>query len=416
MTLHRWLLVGICLLFGSSSAPTSWSKDLAEPTGEILDMSPQSPMPWGLRYLTAPLVSVVRGSDYMYAPREIAIETTPAGGYLDLFYVRAGFQKRFEQAEAPLTVLLPSRLETGSRDSLTIRAFAEGYRQKSITLKLGGKIGDVNLDLAPLPNRLDNVASRYFSGRTVISFLTTEALTFRLQEGSDGYGIILTETAISEEARASVSEIRSPLIADSYSQQLGEDLMVKLAMVDDLLTPEVRSKQSYDAPRDLHIFSVSLVPSESEGDRVERATEALDRLSYADVSECALVFDSALRKELDPGPLARALRPSGDFTDRYLRAAMRRMGSIAPDGSIEFVDGTRLRPESNIELELAMSNAAAAQGFLALLRSFVAGMESNESDRVESLRSLLAPELRSNRFGEILSRARAAEALCLRPH
>jgi hypothetical protein len=333
-----------------------------------------------------------------------------------LFYVRAGFQKRFEQAEAPLTVLLPSRLETGSRDSLTIRAFAEGYRQKSITLKLGGKIGDVNLDLAPLPNRLDNVASRYFSGRTVISFLTTEALTFRLQEGSDGYGIILTETAISEEARASVSEIRSPLIADSYSQQLGEDLMVKLAMVDDLLTPEVRSKQSYDAPRDLHIFSVSLVPSESEGDRVERATEALDRLSYADVSECALVFDSALRKELDPGPLARALRPSGDFTDRYLRAAMRRMGSIAPDGSIEFVDGTRLRPESNIELELAMSNAAAAQGFLALLRSFVAGMESNENDRVESLRSLLAPELRSNRFGEILSRARAAEALCLRPH
>ncbi len=410
----RWRSIVFFLLFGVSFAPISWPEDLAEPSGEVLDMSPQSPVPWGLRYLTAPLISIVRGSDYMYAAREVAIETTPAGGYLDLFYVRAGFQKRFEQAEAPLTILLPSRLETGSRDSLTIRAFAEGYRQKSITLKLRGKIGDVKLDLAPLPNRLDNVASRYFAGRTAVLFLTTEALTFRLQEANDGYGIILTETAISEDARASVSEIKSPLIADSYSQQLGEDLMVKLVMVDDLSSLEVRSKQSYDAPRDLHIFSVNLVPSGSETDRVERATEALGRLSYDDVSECALEFDNALRKKLDPGHLARALRPSGDFTDRYLRAAMRRMGALSPDGSIEFVDGTRLRPGSTIELELAMSKAAGARGFLAFLRSFVAGLESDGDDRVESLRSLLAPELRSNQFGEILSEARVAEAACLR--
>ena len=414
VTLFRWRSVVCFFLFGVSFAPLSWSEDFAEPPREVLDMSPQSPVAWGLRYLTAPLISVVRGSDYMYAAREIAIETTPAGGYLDLFYVRSGFQKRFEQAEAPLTILLPSRLETGSRDSLTIRAFAEGYRQKSITLKLRGKIGDVNLDLAPLPNRLDSVTSRYFAGRTAVSFLTAEALTFRLQEGNDGYGIILTETAISEDARASVSRIRSPLIADSYSQQLGEDLMVKLVMADDLSSLEVRSKQSYDAPRDLHAFSVHLVPSGSDADRVERATKALGRLSYADVTKCALAFDSALREELDPGTLARALRPSGDFTDRYLRAAMRRLGSLSPDGSIELVDGTRLRSGSTIELELAMSNAAGARGFLALLRSFVAGLESDGDDRVESLRSLLAPELRSNQFGEILSEARATEAVCLR--
>jgi hypothetical protein len=90
------------------------------------------------------------------------------------------------------------------------------------------------------------------------------------------------------------------------------------------------------------------------------------------------------------------------------------MGSLSPDGSIEFVDGTRLRSGSTIELELAMSNAAGARGFLALLRSFVAGLESDGDDRVESLRSLLAPELRSNQFGEILSEARATEAACLR--
>jgi hypothetical protein len=402
----------VYFLAALSIASISWSDEGAESAGELLDMSPESPAPWGLRYLSAPLVSVVRGSDYMYSAREIVIHTTPAGGYLDLFYVRSGFQKRFEQAESPLTVLLPSRLETGSRDSLTIRAFAEGYRQKSITFGLNQKIEDLVLNLVPLPNRLDHVSSRYFAGRTTISFLTAEALTFRLQEASDGYGIILTETAISEDARLSVSEIESPLIENSYSQQLGEDLMVKLVLGENSPILEVRSKQAYDAPRDFHVFGVSLVPSGSDSDRVEAAMNALARLTEADVSGCALIFDSVLRDELDPGSLARALRPNGSFTDPYLRAAMRRMGDLSVDNSVEFVDGTKLRPESPIELEMAMSNSGGARGFLVLLRSFVAGLEVERRERVESLRSLLAPELRLEEFTKFLSRAQAQEEEC----
>jgi hypothetical protein len=402
----------VYFLAALSIASISWSDEGAESAGELLDMSPESPAPWGLRYLSAPLVSVVRGSDYMYSARKIVIHTTPAGGYLDLFYVRSGFQKRFEQAESPLTVLLPSRLETGSRDSLTIRAFAEGYRQKSITFGLNQKIEDLVLNLVPLPNRLDHVSSRYFAGRTTISFLTAEALTFRLQEASDGYGIILTETAISEDARLSVSEIESPLIENSYSQQLGEDLMVKLVLGENSPILEVRSKQVYDAPRDFHVFGVSLVPSGSDSDRVEAAMNALARLTEADVSGCALIFDSVLRDELDPGSLARALRPNGSFTDPYLRAAMRRMGDLSVDNSVEFVDGTKLRPESPIELEMAMSNSGGARGFLVLLRSFVAGLEVERRERVESLRSLLAPELRLEEFTKFLSRAQAQEEEC----
>ena len=381
-------------------------------TGEVLDMSPESPASWGLRYLSAPLVSVVRGKDYMYATRQIVVHTTPADGYLDLFYVRSGFQKRFEQAESPVTILLPSRLKTGSRDSLTIRAFAEGYRQKSITFRLNEKVGDVELNLVPLPNRLDHVSSRYFAGRTTIAFLTDEALTFRLQEASDGYGIILTETAISEDARTSISEIQSPLIGNSYSQQLGEDLMVKLVLSAGSPDLEVRSQQSYDAPRDFHVFTVSLVPSGSNSGRVQRAMAALARLNRADVSGCALTYDTALRNALDPGSLARALRPNGSFTDRYLRAAMRRLGDLSVDHSVEFVDETQLRPESPLELEMAMSNSAGARGYLALLRSFVAGLEVGQRERVESLRSLLAPELRPNQFNEILVRVQAQEKEC----
>ena len=384
-----------------------------ETRGEVLDMSPESRAPWGLRYLSAPLVSVVRGKDYMYAPREVTIETTPAGAYLDIFYVRSGFQKRFEQAEAPLVVILPSRLEAGSRDSFTVRAFAEGFRQKELTFELSSKIDAITLDLQPLPNSLYGVSHRYFGGRTTISFLTKESLAFRVQEAGDGYGVILTETSISENAMAGVRDIVSPLIADSYSQQLGEDLMVKLVVHEGGPSLEVRSRQSYDAPRELYAFTVDLVPSGSAAGRVERAIEALGLLSHSDISGCALVYDDALRAGLDPGSLARALRPDGSFTDRYLRAAMRRLGAISASGSVEFVDGTELRPETPIELEMAMGNARGAKGFLALLRGFVAKLEREEMNRREGLRSLLAPESGSAEFEERLTKAIAAERACL---
>ena len=277
-------------------------------------MSPETPAPWGLRYVSAPLISVLRGRDYMYAPREVTIETTPAGGYLDLFYVRSSFQKRFEQAEAPLKVILPSRVESGSRDSFTIRAFAEGYRQKSVTFRLSDEIRDVNLDLAPLPNRLDFLSHRYFAGRTTVSFMTSEALTFRLQEASDGFGVILTETAISEDAQQGVSELSSPLIAEAYSQQLGEDLMVKLVLRGRSSALEARSSQSFDAPRDLHIFKVDLVTANSSAKRVQRSLEALSLLARSDVTGCALEFDETLRESLGgPWGSLGAIRCHGEF-------------------------------------------------------------------------------------------------------
>jgi hypothetical protein len=88
------------------------------------------------------------------------------------------------------------------------------------------------------------------------------------------------------------------------------------------------------------------------------------------------------------------------------------MGDLSVDNSVEFVDGTKLRPESPIELEMAMSNSGGARGFLVLLRSFVAGLEVERRERVESLRSLLAPELRLEEFTKFLSRAQAQEEEC----
>jgi hypothetical protein len=381
---------------------------------EIIDLTPETPPSWSFRHLTAPVISLFRGPAYMYGERRIEIETTPAHGYVDLFYVRSGFQKRFEQAESPVTVILPSRLEAGPRDAFTVRAFAEGYRQKSVTYRLSDRFDVVNIDLDPLPNRLDAVSHRYFAGRSSLAFLSPEALTFRIQEADDGYAVILNETAMSAGARQAVEELHSPLIAEAYGQQLGEDLMIRLVVAAGGASDEteVRSRQGYDAPRDLHEFVLDFVPAGSAAERVKAALEALAALRTEDVTGCRLVFDETLRRRLDPGALARALRPSGDFTDRYLRAAMRRLGEVSVDGVVDFVDGTRLRPSSPIELEMAISNAAGAKGYLALLDAFVDRLESTAADRAAAFQSLLAPEMASERFAEIVAAARSRAHSC----
>lgn len=403
--------VGLALLM---AAPLVADPTATEPVREVIDLAPEDPAAWSFRYLGAPFVSIFRGPSYMYEPREIEIETTPAGGYLDLFYVRSGFQKRFEQAESPVHVLLPSRVEAGGRDAFTVRAFAEGYRQKTVTLRLSERFERIEIDLEPLPNTLDGVSHRYFAGRSSLTFLTPVALAFRVQEADDGYGLILNETAMSKEARAAVDAIHSPLIAEAYGQQLGEDLMVKLVLAnpEERDAIEVRSQQQYNAPRDLYEFIIDLVPADSAVTRVSTALDALSAIEASDVAGCTLAFDDAMRAALDPGALARSLRPKGSFTDLYVRAAMRRLGEVSVDGVVDFTDGSKMRPSDPIELEMSIANAATAKGYLALLRSFVDRLEPDPAHRRSALKSLFAPEWSGARFDAAYDAALASEQAC----
>ncbi len=404
----------VCLALSSGLVPRSVHADESPPAPEpeILDLTPPEPDEWSFRYVVAPIGALFRGRSHFYAAREIEIDTTPPGGYVDLFYVRAGFQKRFEQAEAPVRVILPSRLDAGPRDTLTIRAFAEGYQQRTRRIKVRSGVEKVMIDLSPLPNRLEAVGHRYFAGRSSLSFMTKEALAFRVQESDDGLSLILNETAMTKRARASVEEIHSPLIGESYAQQLGEDLLVKM-----VLTPEgserseLRSRQDYDAPRELYAFVLELAPTDGGADVVRRAQAALAGLDASVIEGCRLAFDDALRRELDAGELARALVPRGSFVDPYVRASMRRLGDLSADGVVDFEDGTRYRPGVDIELEMALTQPGAARGFLALLDGFVAALEP-EASREDALRGLLGPELPPAAFRAAVEAARTSEASC----
>src|SRR5690606_25861866 len=134
---------------------------------------------------------------------------------------------------------------------------------------------------------------------------------------------------------------------------------------------ELRALESSDPIRNLHVYTLTMAPPGGENGEVARARAALDRLTSADVVGCAERFDATLRPRLDREQPARALAPRGRFTDRYLRAALRRLGEVSPGGVIALDDGSRLRPDVPLELSAAAIQAAGARGYLALLHAWV---------------------------------------------
>lgn len=381
--------------------------------GEVVRLFPDGPDHWGMRNVLAPLTSLVLGPGYWYGERRIHVETTPPDATIDLFYVRAGFQKRFEQAAAPVTVIVPKRIDANPRDVVIVRAFAEGHRIREASVRVSSRTDRVLLEMEPLPNVLEAVAHTYFAGRSALSFLTREALTLRVQQRDDGMTVALNETARSPEVESALSGITGPLVGRLEAHQLGEDLVVQIEYGSAAKAgrPEVRSRQGRDAIRDLHVYTLDLIGPGAGGDGVQATRAALERIRTDDVVGCAAAFDRGLRDALDSAALSRALAPSGSFTDPYLRAAMRRLGEVSPGGVIELLDGTQYHPGVPLQLAAALNQAAEARGFLALLRRLVALLEP-ERERPSVLRGLVAPELSPSAFAEALASAQARERAC----
>lgn len=349
-----------------------------------------------------------------YGERYIDVTTTPPNAMLDLFYVRSNFQKRYEQASAPVRVQLPPRYQAGPRDAVTIRAFLDGHRQREVSVRVSSSQKAVHLELDPLPNRLEAAAHTYLAGRAALTFLTKEAPTVRVQEQERGFRVILSETAL--QPGVDFAGVRSPLVDAVEALQLGEDLLVRVSLPPSVKVGsdapwQLRSRQSRDELRNLYAYSVELVPTDGGAAAVARARVALADIGSADVSGCAARYDAALRERLDAAALARALAPRGTFTDPYLRAAMKRLGEVA-GGRIALLDGSSFDARSSIELSAALSQPGDAVGYLALLRSFVGRVESPEQQRA-TLRGLVAPEMEPARFDAAADAAEAAERSCL---
>ncbi len=109
--------------------------------------------------------------------------------------------------------------------------------------------------------------------------------------------------------------------------------------------------------------------------------------------------------------LARGFAPTGRFVDAIHRAALRRLGELAPDGLVELSDGTRFDPTHPIEADFVLGRAADARGYLALLAAFVRSVATDGSgDR--ALAALIAPGLAASDVTAAIASGREAEASC----
>ncbi len=378
-----------------------------------IELIPSDRSSWGFANLFAPVTGwFLGGPGYWYSDRTIEIDTTPPGATLELAYVRENLQKRFERAVSPILLVLPSRIEAEPRDSVAIRALRDGYRHEELRIRVRSRETKLMIDLAPLPNTLEAMTHTYFSHRGSLKLLTREAPRFRLRDTTRGFSIALIETSQSVAAAAAMEGVSSALIKSLRSEQLGEDLIVSVELNEvvrgDL---ERRSGHSYDAARDLHHFTVNLVPSDGAWVTVDEAREALGRIQPEDVSGCALEFDRSLRSQLEAAALSRALAPSSSFLDPYLRAALKRLGALSPDGVIALTDGSRFRPSRPLELSAAAAQSAQAVGYLVLLRKFVAELEPSIDQR-NMLRGIIAPGLTNAAFDAIIETAKDPERRC----
>ena len=399
MNRTRWLLaVSSCLLALAARA-------------ETIRLEPEGSKPFGMRNVFGPFRSMVSGPGYWYGERKIEVDTTPPGATLDLFYVRASFQKRYVQTTAPATILLPSRSDAGPRDAVTIRAFLPGYRSKEVQLGIDSEQSRFSIDLDPVSNLLEGASQSYFAGRSSLTFLTRQPAVVRFQERPEGFSVVLNETALGASAEAQLAGFSSPLVQKVDTQQLGEDLLVRVDLAPEARQPrpELRSRQSRDTARQLYAYTVDLIPG-GGAPSVEKLQAALASVRASDVTGCAASFDATLRAGLDPAGLARALSPN-DFREPFLRAAMKRLGEVSPGGVITLEDGSRFNPAAPIELAAAASQPHLARGYLALLRRVTDELES-PARREASYRSLVAPELAEGVFEAALSKANASEQAC----
>jgi hypothetical protein len=352
------------------------------------------------------------GPSYWYGERSIEIDTRPPGASLDLFYVRENIQQRFERAESPILLRLPTRIEAGPRDSVAIRAILDGYLHQEVQIEVRSRETQLTIELAPLPNRLEAMTHRHLSRRGSLKFLTSEVAKFRLQKMSDGFSIVLIETGHSEGAFEIMREVSSSSIKSLRAEQLGEDLVVRVQLHDTSQNrPDLRSTQGYDAARELHQFTIELVPVGGNAAVLARSEDALNRIQRSDVFGCALDFDRSMRSQLDSEVLSRALAPSSSFLDRHVRSALQRLGELSPDGLITLIDGSKFRPSITLDLAAASAQSAEAIGFLSLLRAFITELEPSEYRR-SALRGVIAPELGSERFDAIIEIAEDLERRC----
>jgi hypothetical protein len=371
---------------------------------EHIELYPPEQVMWTPRNLVAGVTSVVGLYGYWYRAKEVMIETVPADANVSLYYLRGNFQKRFERVRAPIVVDLPSRINSSSADTFRYRVTKDGYLVVEDRFKVHNVPDKLLVELSPLPNSLVFLGQTHLANRTTLTLRTSEEPQVRMAKGSNskGFTVALTETANKLEE---VPDLKAGFLAGVEVQQLGEDLLLRVATTREGL--EVRSRSSRDPVRREHVITLDLVPPGTRMVTPDQISRELAAIPFTGPTRCDLRFESVLRQSLDHTVVKRSFRGSAPLIEYYQKEAMRKLGRL-DRGRVKDTSGKTWRIGSPIEFEMAMQSASEIRGYLGLL-----GVIARRQDEPSTfLRSLLAPEMPQSEFESINKAANRAYRAC----
>jgi hypothetical protein len=355
------------------------------------------------------LITVLRPFHY-YSERRIVIDSTPAGAELDLAYLRRGSQLMYRRGRAPLEVVLPTRLQTAPADRILVRGFLPGHERTRRSVSVESIDEDIHLVLQPLPNQIVGVAHGSLGGRSVLELRSREIPTVRVAEDGGGWTVVLVRTGMEARFEEQIASLRDPQLAFE-ARQIGDDLVLRVAGtaaqraglslrhhgLRDPVRGESRTRLEIDGP--------------AANDRATRLLAAVDAMSARQLEVCDDSYDRALRDALSERELSGLLGRDDHPYRATLRAALRRLAAVSPEGSLHTVHGETIVPGTPLEFELAWSRSAEIEGYLSWLASLSERLEPEDGGAL-ALRSLLAPSWSPGRFDGLLDTARSARRSC----
>jgi hypothetical protein len=393
-------LFAVVLLFAFSGARA------VERAPDEVQLIPHDPAGFGLRNVGAAVTSIFGAWNYWYAENVVLIDTAPSDAQVDLFYIRANFQKLYSRERSPIRVHLPSRVHATPRDALIIRATANGYRSQEQSFKIGKAPEKLVMTLEPLPNALVLLSHTHLGARTSLTLRMTEKAEFRVMKGRGfpGFSLVLAETASRLEPSPHAA---GGLLHGVEVTQIGEDLIVRVETLDPKV--ETRSKATYDAIREEHVLVLDLTEPGVPRQSSTTIRREIARADYTPGDPCDERFERSLREAFGPETLARAFRSSGTYADLYRREAMLARGRL-DHGEVRTLSGERFRTGSALELEVALQSGPLVEGYLALLGAYA----RTQDDPTTVLRSLIAPEADAETFDPLYEVAEGDWSDCRR--
>jgi hypothetical protein len=395
------VLLGVPLMAGSAAVRAE-NPD----TVNHVDLIPTERAAWSPKNLGIGVTSVLGGWNYWYEERQIQVETVPSNADLKLYYIRSNFQKRFEESHSPALVKIPSRADMTYKDAVRFSAIADGYLAQDLSYEAQKVPDHVVIQLQVLPNSLVFLGHTEFGGRTSLTVKTTQPPDVRMSKNTSvrGFQIALTKTAVKLENK---SQKGAGHVTAIDAIQVGEDAMVRVET--DAPDLEVRSRQSYDAIQQQHVYVFDIVAPGTAAPSDGQIRARLDSLPFTPDERCDDRFGAVLREKVGDAELADAFRPSGELTDLYRKEAMLRLGRYH-EGTVKTDAGETLRTGNPLELALALQSAPRVKSYLALLGA----LARTEPQPADALRTLVAPAKSSTDFAPTYDAAEAARTDCHR--